>query len=210
MLCQFLLYSKVSQLCACSVVQSCPALCNPMDCNLSGSSVHEILPARILEWTAISSSRGSSQPGTEPTSPLSPSTGRQILYYWATWDAPNQLYAYIYPLPLETSFHAWPPFHPSRSPQTIQWTPCVIQHLPISYLFYTWWCVCVRGCVCVCVFINATVSICPIFFFPYCFRKSLLYICISFPARELGSSLPCLFIIETEHTKCVESFVLLN
>ena len=37
-------------------------LCNPMDCSLPGSSVHGILQARILERTAIPSSRGSSQP----------------------------------------------------------------------------------------------------------------------------------------------------
>jgi len=40
--------------------QSCLTLCNPMDCNLPGSSVHGILQARILEWAAISFSRGSS------------------------------------------------------------------------------------------------------------------------------------------------------
>ena len=40
---------------ACSVTQSCPTLCNPMDCSPSGSSVHGILQARILEWVAISS-----------------------------------------------------------------------------------------------------------------------------------------------------------
>ena len=34
-------------------------LCNPMDCSLSSSSVHRILQARILEWTAMPSSRGS-------------------------------------------------------------------------------------------------------------------------------------------------------
>ena len=44
------------------VTQSCPALCNPMDCSLPGSSVHEILQARILEWIAISFYRGSSWP----------------------------------------------------------------------------------------------------------------------------------------------------
>ena len=36
--------------------------CDPVDCSLSGSSVHGILQARILEWVAISSSRGFSQP----------------------------------------------------------------------------------------------------------------------------------------------------
>ena len=38
------------------------ALCDPVDCNLPGSSVLGILQTRILEWVAISSTRGSSQP----------------------------------------------------------------------------------------------------------------------------------------------------
>ena len=42
------------------VSQSCLTLCNPMDCSLPGFSVHGILQARILEWVAISFSRGSS------------------------------------------------------------------------------------------------------------------------------------------------------
>ena len=36
------------------VDQSCPTLCNPMDCSLSGSSIHGIFQARVLEWIAIS------------------------------------------------------------------------------------------------------------------------------------------------------------
>ena len=40
--------------------QSCPTLCDPMDCSPSGSSVHGISQERILEWVAISFSRGSS------------------------------------------------------------------------------------------------------------------------------------------------------
>ena len=47
------------------VAQSCPTLCNPMDCSLPGSSVHGIFQARVLEWIAISFSRGSSNPGIE-------------------------------------------------------------------------------------------------------------------------------------------------
>ena len=35
------------------VAQSCPTLSNPIDCSLSGSSVHEIFQARVLEWGAI-------------------------------------------------------------------------------------------------------------------------------------------------------------
>ena len=44
------------------VTQSCPTLCDLMDCSPPGSSLHEIFQARILEWVAISFSRGSSQP----------------------------------------------------------------------------------------------------------------------------------------------------
>ena len=44
------------------VVQSCPTLCDPMDYSLPGSSVYGIFQARVLEWVAISLSRGSSQP----------------------------------------------------------------------------------------------------------------------------------------------------
>ena len=45
----------------CLVSQSCPTLCDPMDCSPPGSSVHGILWARILEWVAMPSSRGPSQ-----------------------------------------------------------------------------------------------------------------------------------------------------
>ena len=42
------------------VAQSCPTLCNTMDCSLPGSFIHGIFQARVLEWVAISFSRGSS------------------------------------------------------------------------------------------------------------------------------------------------------
>ena len=44
------------------VAQSCLTLCDPMDCTLTGSSVHGIFQAIVLEWIAIPFSRGSSQP----------------------------------------------------------------------------------------------------------------------------------------------------
>ena len=43
-------------------LQSCLTLCDPMDCSLQGSFIYGILQARILEWVAIPSSRGSSWP----------------------------------------------------------------------------------------------------------------------------------------------------
>ena len=51
------------------VAQPCPTLCNPMDFSPSGSSVHGILQARILEWVAKPSSRDLPNPETEPASP---------------------------------------------------------------------------------------------------------------------------------------------
>ena len=53
-------------MCAGSAAQSCPTLCDPMDCCLPGSSIHGISQARILEWVAISSSRGSLLPSASP------------------------------------------------------------------------------------------------------------------------------------------------
>ena len=43
------------------VAQSCLTLCDPMDCSLPGSSVPGIFQARVLEWGAVSFSRGSIQ-----------------------------------------------------------------------------------------------------------------------------------------------------
>ena len=57
--CQNLLDHRQSQYQQCLVTQSCPTFCYPMDCSFPGSSVHRILQARILEWTAIPLSRGS-------------------------------------------------------------------------------------------------------------------------------------------------------
>ena len=46
-------------------------LCDPTDCSLPGSPAHGIFQARILEWVAVSFSRGSFQPRDEPVSPMS-------------------------------------------------------------------------------------------------------------------------------------------
>ena len=51
------------------VAQSCPTLCDPIDCSLLGSSVHGIFQAIVLEWMDISFSRDLPNPGLEPKSP---------------------------------------------------------------------------------------------------------------------------------------------
>ena len=66
------------------VIQSCPTLCDPMDYSPPGSSIHGILQARILEWVAISFSRGSSQPRDQTQ--VSCIAGR-CFKLWATKEA---------------------------------------------------------------------------------------------------------------------------
>ena len=58
----------------CLVTLSCPTLRDPVDCSLPGSSVHGIPQARILQWIAMCSSRGSSQPRYQTQG--SPTAGR--------------------------------------------------------------------------------------------------------------------------------------
>ena len=66
------------------VAQSCLTLCDSMDCSLPGFSGHGILQARVLEWVAISFSRGSSWP-RDPTW-VSRIAGRRFTH-WATREA---------------------------------------------------------------------------------------------------------------------------
>ena len=71
--------------------QSYASLCNSMDCSPPGSSVHGIFQARILEWVAISFSRGSSQPGDQTQ--VSHIAGR-LFTVWAIREA---LYPILHP-----------------------------------------------------------------------------------------------------------------
>ena len=64
--------------------QSCPTLCDPMDCSPPGTSAHGIFQARRLEWVAVSYSRESSQPRDWTRVSC---IGTQILYHYTTWDA---------------------------------------------------------------------------------------------------------------------------
>ena len=69
------------------LLQSCPTLCNPMDCSLLDSSVHGIPQARILEWVAISSSRGSSPPRDRTHGSYISCIDRQVFITSAIWEA---------------------------------------------------------------------------------------------------------------------------
>ena len=70
------------------VAQLCPTLCDPMDCSLSGSSVHGIFQARMLEWIAISFSRGPSR--SRNRTQVSRTAGRRFTV-WATREAKGQV-----------------------------------------------------------------------------------------------------------------------
>ena len=79
--------SSVLFLCVCLVAQWYLTLCSPTDCSPSGSSVHRISQARILEWVAISSSRVYSWARDKTCISCVSCIGRQILYHCTTWEA---------------------------------------------------------------------------------------------------------------------------
>ena len=70
--------------CCCLVSQSCLTLCGPGDCSPPGSSILGISQARVLEWVAISFSRGSSPPRNWTQVYW---IARRIHSHWATWEA---------------------------------------------------------------------------------------------------------------------------
>ena len=65
-----------------------------MDCSLPGPSVCGILQARILEWVAISSSRGSSQPRGQTHTSCVSCIGRWVLYHWEASLVAQMVYCY--------------------------------------------------------------------------------------------------------------------
>ena len=70
------------RVCVCMLsLQSCPILCDPVDCSLPGSSVHGILQARILGWVAMSFSRGSSLSRERTRVFYVSCMGKQVLYH---------------------------------------------------------------------------------------------------------------------------------
>ena len=109
------LSTYITHMHSCSVTQSCLTLWNPMDCNPPGSSVHRIFQARILEWIAISSSKGSPQPRQQTQVSYIFCLGKWILYHWvrttdqvnisASWDNYQEM--------LQDS-HAFDPASPSN------------------------------------------------------------------------------------------------
>ena len=87
------------------VAQSCLTLCDPMECSLQGSSFHGIFQARILEWVAISCSRGSSPP--RDWTHISCIAGR-LFIVWATISV--VIVCLLYHPSLNCPFKCWAPF----------------------------------------------------------------------------------------------------
>ena len=100
----FLITGGPQCVCACSAV----SLCNPMNCRPPGSSVRGIIPAGILDWVAISSSRGSSQLRDQTRVSCHSCVGKRILYHLATWES----------MALSTTYLNLTSFDISLSPQS--------------------------------------------------------------------------------------------
>ena len=84
--------------CMASVQHACSVtLCNPMNGSRSGSTVRGIIPARVVEWAAISASRGSYQPRDHTRVSWGSWLVRWILYHWATWEVQLNLLSKIFP-----------------------------------------------------------------------------------------------------------------
>ena len=113
-----------------SVAQSCLTLCNPMDCSLPGPSVHGILQARILEWTAISFSKN----GSVFTSKTMALTG-----FWMWADKWLSSYAQMDLLsqPTQTTFFHTAAANPAILIScTVLWFVFLHQHLSSSNALY--------------------------------------------------------------------------
>ena len=88
----FLFSSCFLYSCACVGAQllSYVQLCNPVDCSPPGSSVHGVLQERILEWVAISSSRGSSQSRDQTLVSCLSCIGRWIFFFFLMTEPPRK------------------------------------------------------------------------------------------------------------------------
>ena len=84
---------------SCMCAYSSSTLSNPVDRSPPSSSVHGILQARILEWAAVSCSRGSSRPRDWTHISCVSCISRQILYHQATWEAPEMVMPRANPCP---------------------------------------------------------------------------------------------------------------
>ena len=101
-------------------------LCDPLDCSLPGSSVHGILQARILEWVAISFSRGSSQPRDQT---LASWIAGRLFTIWATRKAPQVVHWLRIHLPMQ-----------GTQVQSLVWKDptCHVTTKPVYHNYWAW------------------------------------------------------------------------
>ena len=117
--------------CVCVLVtQSCPTLCNLMDCSPPGSSVHRILQARILAWLAFPFSRGSSPPRDWTLAFCISCIGRGILYLLSHWGFPVLLQPYSNSDLFITNSKLFLFYHPQWSPKATQMTHLLTWRYP--------------------------------------------------------------------------------
>ena len=108
----------------CSVTQSCPTLCDPIDRNLPGSSIQGILQVRILQWVAISSPRYLPIPGIKPRSP----TSHALTGGFCTAEPPGKPLVLIVQKPISSQQECF--INIQKQPRAIscgQTTPSIVQ-----------------------------------------------------------------------------------
>ena len=112
-------------------LQSCPTLWDPMDCKPPGSSVHGILQAKILEWVAISFSRGSSWLRDQSLVSSIPCIRSRVLYHYHHLGSPS---VYIHTYIWRESEQIWPNIKLS-SKMTFKLLTILLHLLSMFFLF---------------------------------------------------------------------------
>ena len=129
------------------LLQLCLTLCDPMDCSCPGCSVQGIFQAKILEWVAMASSRGSSRPGDGTTASYVSCIGRWVLYHEQHLGSPINIYITpeisLFLFVILPSQSCLRPPAPTREPLLCFLSPSVISVLidllnVRSFLFSLW------------------------------------------------------------------------
>ena len=121
------------------VAQLCMILFDPMDCSLPGSSIHGIFQARVLEWVAISFSRGSSQ--ARDWTQVSHIEGRRFTL-WPTRKAPGEAlttmsHSYIFLKHQPLTFQQTCDKFSALLPATSSWEITSKERAPISFTWFS-------------------------------------------------------------------------
>ena len=114
-----LLWESAKNVLCAKLLQSCLTLCDPMNCSPSGSTVHIILQARILEWVAISFSKGSSWTRDWTLVCFVSCMGRRVLNHWSTKEVPASVIFKQHSGEAALSFHTDMFMSPSPKPRHV-------------------------------------------------------------------------------------------